>query len=354
MKQIGIVGYNGHFGKVITKELIESFPEIHFTLLGRRKSFYEEKNVSHIFFDFNKSDLLPESDRPYFLIIDLSGPVKQSDGRLFKICANSNVPYMDMAIHNSHINILSDIRKSYPDSTALVHFGFFPGLSNLIVSEGFKLNGKKEAILINEFPVYAGGGKNVSKSLSNILDESDRQFNIIDKKIHTFKMHSDGQIFYWKGKPKKFYRWQYPEIDSFAYSNPDTILLERFFSIKPGFLNPIFTVLIRIWNSSHSMFLKSTLINLVYFSKSTLFNMLDPSLDMRLYDREKNELITLSVKSAVSFHGFVMSRFLSGLLSRELKPGLYTPEQLFSLDEILDTGEHNTYSLSFTRKRHGD
>lgn len=347
MKNIGIVGYNGHFGKVIAGKLIASFPNVHFTLLGRRGSTINHGNVSFSFFDFNTDSVLPRVNLPYSLIVDLSGPTQETDGKLFEICARSKVPCLDMAIHNSHIKRISGIQKRFPDSVALVHFGFFPGLSNLILTEGFKLTGKKEAILANEFPAYAGGGKNVSRSLLDLLDGSAQQFNIINNKIVQFRMHSEKKKFSWNGVSKVFYRWEYPEVNSILYSNEDVVTVERFFRVKPAILNPLFQMMTLYWQTSLARITGPMFASLVHLAKSSIFSKMDPGVEMKLFDTNQNELLGLTVKSAVSFHGLVMARFLAAVLEKNFEPGVYTPEQICSLSDILKQGDHQSYSLVY-------
>jgi len=348
MKSIGIIGATGHFGYIISKEIISAISNCHFILYGRRKPDFDFPNIRFEHFDYNYDKIIPSSTDNLILIIDLSGPVKESDGKSLLACLKNNIPYMDMALHNSHINILKSIYKDQPDSSIFAHFGFFPGLSNLIILKGFEMQNRKSGILVNEFPGYAGGGKNVSLSLKDMLNEARKHKNIRDKKINYFQMHSIKKLFKWNAKTKYFYKWEYPEIESFLYSNPDTVTLERYFSIKPSILNKPFYGIIKIWNSPMHGIVEKMIPSVLYFFKSTLFKKIDPTMEMKFYDAEgKKCIIELKVKSAVKFHGFVMASFVKSFLTKKIEAGLFTPEQIFSLDDILKEGIHDNYELVF-------
>ncbi|MDV6236789.1 hypothetical protein CH379_014265 [Leptospira ellisii] len=349
MKRVGIVGYSGHFGKVITVQMTGDFPDVQFILLGRKKTLPVSENVSFVAFDYLQHRFLPEEAGALDLILDLTGPVRNEDGRLFELCAAADVPYMDMAIHNSHLDTIARIRERYPKSTAFVYFGFFPGVSNLMLAAALQEN--ERPILIGEFPVYAGGGKNVSLSLSDLMNESEKQYNVIDGSKRFFRMHSEKRYFVWNGAKRTFYRWEYPEIGSLARSFPKAEFLERYFSIKPAFLNPVFDAMISFWNSRFSFLFKRLLPFFVYSAKSTIFSKQDPPLEMKVIDRDGGETISLRAKSGVSFHGSVMSLFFRALKDRKIGPGLYTPEQLFHLSDILKEGDREFYSLIRRRKK---
>lgn len=347
MKRIGLIGYSGYFGKVITENLIKDFPDCEFILLGRKKTSFLNSNVEFHYFDYNIHDSI-DYKKDLSIIIDLSGPIKRDDGKSARIAAKSKIPYMDMAIHNSHLSIVSEIYNEYPESTLLAHFGFFPGISNLLISRGFELAGKKSGILINEFPVYAGGGKNVSISLSDLLEESRNHVNIKDYKLSSFRMHSKVKKFKANKGTKQFYQWEYSEIPSFIRSDAEIISLERYFSLKPSFLNPVFNVISFLWNSPMSPVLKAIIPFMARITKGSIFYHLDPAIKMSFWEISASvSLIDLRVKSAVSFHGQAMSSFLRAFLNRKIGPGLYTPEQIFKLEEILQPGDHKNYSLSF-------
>lgn len=348
---VGLVGYNGHFGKVIGERLILDFPRIVFLLLGRREPVVQHGNCSFQSFDYEIDTSIPYGEHKPFVILDLTGPVKSDDGKLLELCAKAGIPYMDMAVHNSHLEIVEGVRERYPDCTVFAHFGFFPGLSNLIITEGFRLLQRKAVVLANEFPVYAGGGKNVSRSLVDLMDESANQKNLKNGKAFFFRMHSRKQIIRWHKKYKTFYHWEYPEINSILRSNGDTESLERLFVIKPNLFNPLFSATVRMWNTPLRYLLKSILPAMAYSFKSTLLSKMDPGVEMKLMNEEGEIIIHLRVKSAVSFHGEVMSAFLKSLLSERMEPGLYTPEQLFFLREIIPEGEQDTFTLHIAESR---
>jgi saccharopine dehydrogenase-like NADP-dependent oxidoreductase len=348
MKAIGIIGSTGHFGKIIAEDIISSMQDYNFILYGRNVPSFKFPNILFQKFDFNKDDTLPGLTDNLLLVIDLSGPVKEADGKALIACTKNNIPYMDMALHNSHMQLLKSIKSKYDHSTVLAHFGLFPGLSNLIIAKGFEIQKKKSGILVNEFPAYAGGGKNVSLSLKDMLNESRYQKNIRNNKMEYFTMHTVGKNFMWNGKTKRFYKWEYPEIESFLYSNPDTVTLERYFSIKPSFLNKSFEITIKIWNTAFHNILEKIIPKMLYYLKSAFFKRNDPSMKMKFYDESGSKcLIELNVKSAVKFHGNIMKSFIQSFIQKNIATGLFTPEQLFTLDEILIDGIYDDYELIY-------
>lgn len=360
---IAVVGYSGYFGKFIFKKLLNDFSQTQFILLGRKKPKFLRKNVMFYFFDFTAQNIdVPFSKLNISLLVDLSGPVKKHDGFLLKIAMENKIPYMDMAVHNSHLNNIFPLWQSYKktngNSTVLSHCGFFPGISNLLIAKGFTLLRSNKGILLNTFPVYAGGGRNVARSLLDMLDESHSHRCITKGKMDFFKMHSVTKKFSLRGKNEKFYKWEYPEISCFLHSHKKIEHLERYFSLRPRFANSLFSLLIYFWNlpwlntteNFLASFLKNSLEKIIYasslFFKSFLFFRNDPSLQMQFVcPITSKPLICLKVKNAVSFHGFVTSAFVRTFLGKKNVHGFYTPEQLFSLAEILPEGKHHDYEL---------
>lgn len=345
-RTIGIIGATGHFGRVISEALYERFPQYRFYLLGRGGAQASSPNLSLYRYDFRVDRELPNFGSDPDIILDLSGPVLEDDGSAMEACARRGVPYMDMAIHNSHLKIAERIAAEYPAATILAHFGFFPGLSNLIISRGFEINGAAKGILVNEFPIFAGGGRNVARSLSDLLNDSITQRNLINGKIHSFRMHSERESFQLNGRRNFYYRWEYAEIPSLLRSNPGMESLERFVTIIPGSFNPIFKAMVRSWNSFLNPMLRRILPRIVYILKFYFLKNVDPSMEMHFFrDRDWEPVITLRVREAVRFHGQIMAAFLEALFQKRIGAGLYTPEQLFELGEILPPGEYENYEL---------
>lgn len=367
-KVIAVAGYSGHFGEVIFKKLLADFSQVKFILLGRKTPRIKHENVSYYFLDFVKQEFdIPFQDLNISLLLDLSGPIKKQDTLLLKIAMENKIPYMDMAVHNSHLALVTPVWQKYQSSIVLSHFGFFPGISNLLIKKGFGLTNKNNGILLNTFPVYAGGGKNVAHSLLDMLEESQFQRCIIKDKENFFSMHSQKKEFF--GKEKKnsrkkkrvFYKWEYPEISCFLRSHKKIEHLERYFSLQPNFANLFFSVLLYLWNLSwfhkknwFSIFLKSCLKKIVYgsslFFKSFVLSRSDPQVEMYFIRPVSfHPIIELYVKNAVKFHGDVVSSFVrvffNKLLEKKITASLYTPEQIFALEEILPIGKHQNYEL---------
>lgn len=348
VKIIGIIGATGHFGKIISQILFSELSQVLFFIIGRHNITDIRLNTSFYYYDFLKDSDLPDFELLPDIIVDLSGPVLDYDGLAMRACARRNIPYMDIAIHNSHLKICEKTSITFPNSIILPHFGFFPGLSNLMISKGFYISGKKSGVLINEFPVLAGGGKNVAISLKNILNESTFQQNIINKKTHTFTMHSESKFFIDNNSAEQYYRWEYPEIACFVRSTPEITNLERFFSIKPWFINRIFKITVFCWKFKLFSIFRKLIPAIVFLVKSTFFKHRDPSLKMRFYENSNSRpLISLNVRFGVKFHGKIMANFLKVVLNKRLEPGIYTPEQLFSLNEILPAGSFSDYELIY-------
>jgi hypothetical protein len=69
---------------------------------------------------------------------------------------------------------------------------------------------------------------------------------------------------------------------------------------------------------------------------------------MKFYDESGSKcLIELNVKSAVKFHGNIMKSFIQSFIQKNIATGLFTPEQLFTLDEILIDGIYDDYELIY-------
>ncbi len=378
-KTVGIIGAGGHFGQIMAARIME-IPGPRFILYGRKPPAFLRQTspgrYDFLYYDYLKDDGLPEPasepDLIVDLIVDLTGPVKQDDGLALEHCLQKGIAYMDIAISNSHLERVYPLHQKYPGSRVMAHFGFFPGLSNLLVSEGFRLQNRMEGLLAGEFPAYAGGGKQVAISLKELLDESGRQKNIIDGKEVFFRMHQKRKRLKWQkpvfknapaaGKSggavagqekqsrqryqKDFFAWEYPEIASFCYSHPDLVTLERYFRIQPGFANPLFSFVVRAWNSPFRKLMQKTVVFLVYQVKSRLFKKMEPPVQMIFWGEGGTKaLVELQVKSGVRFHGDVMAAFVREYLKKEVKPGLYTPEMLFQLNDILPAGDYPEYKL---------
>lgn len=334
-------------GELFLNRLFKQIQNVVF-FLGRKPPEFNYDNQSYHYYDFQKMDQIGDKHWNLNLLLNLSGPIKKYDGVVLRQCIKAGIPYMDIAMHNSHIETTKSICKSDTNAVALMHFGVFPGLSNLLIAKGFEMQNQKSGILVNEFPSYAGGGKNVSTSLKDILNESYPQKNIGDPPDSKFMMHTITKQFNWNKQRKIFFKWEYPEIESFLHSNPDTMKLERYFRIKPEWTNRFFRILIKLWNSPLRGFLSNTIPISLYFLKATFFKRNDPPFQMNFYD-EKGEkaLIVLKVKKSIHFHGEIMASFIKEFLKKDIESGIYTPEELFSLEEILPDGKFNNYELMF-------
>ena len=348
-KSIIILGARGHFGRIIFEAIYKELPELQLHVLGRtdHKSFNRSR-VNYHSFDLTKAQSLPEFIEPPLLLLDLTGPCKAEGGIAQNLALSKGIIYMDMALHNSHLEQVNKISRQFSSGISIIHTGLFPGFSNLIVKEIIKKSTSNTQIqLLSSFPVYAGGGKNVSRSLIDILEESQDHFYRQSGKRHFFRMHSIYKHLPFFGKKKVFYRWELPEIRCFEKSFP-SLSLERWIALSPSIFNVVFKWATWIYSQQKITGIVSLLLrNMVYFSKNKLFRQMNPTVRIEGRNDSEREFIRirLEAKNAISLHGRVMVNFVKTLLQKNLNPGVYTPEEVFEMNEILPEGIHKEYSL---------
>jgi len=353
MKKIAIIGSTGHFGKVIYAHLKENLTDAHFYLLQRGEKKGNDPRETPILFDFQKMDTLPRFPETPDLLVDLSGPTESNDGTVLAMAFRAKIPYMDIALHNSHLEKALSIARDYPEGFALVHAGLFPGLSNLLVSHLRSLSDPNaEYMLYNEFPVYAGGGHNVAESLIDLLRKRKQNYYMKDGKRVFHLLHTERKKIPGTHSDLTAYRWMLPEVPCFEHSMAIRNF-DRLIRLKPGIASFFFRLLVRILSDRNEKSIFAVAFQLVKLLKTTLMQPFNPSLTMEASatDATSARHIRLNIRSGITFHGAVMLKFIEAFFKkRRDQRGVFTPESFFRLDEILPFGEYETYSMEFVEK----
>ena len=86
---------------------------------------------------------------------------------------------------------------------------------------------------------------------------------------------------------------------------------------------------------------------MTYAMKSTLFKRFDPKVQVECtgISSTKEVNIRLSTVSGVRLHGLIMANMLKEIMKKDLQNGVYTPEEIFDINNILSFGEFESYSL---------
>lgn len=349
--KLACLGANAHFGQVVVHHLLEKRPSLEFVFLGRRPPKRMRRCDRFISYDFEKDTQLPELPNHITLLVDFTGPVKPHDGLVLAHCLQASIGYMDLALHNSHLENCERLLAHTTPGFALVHTGIFPGFSNLMAKRALELATPKDrVVLVSSFPCYNGGGRHVAQSLYDMLSEAKDQILVRKGRNVGFTMAQQKERFPFFGQIQSFLAWELPEIRSLnRWKHPHS--LERWVRIIPGFINPLFALNVKLFQLGFFGTWRGRLFKwLVYQIKHKLLHGVDAAFAMeaRVMRPHLPDLtIGLRTNNGLTLHGVIVANFIyKTLCLKSLPKGLFTPEQLFDIEDILPTGLYETYELN--------
>jgi len=348
---IAILGSTGQFGRVMANHIFYNLKHTTFYLLMRNPVDFENNNKIAFVFDFNKNKSLPDFPEKPDLLVDLTGPVSEDSPKVFEMCLKARIPYMDISMNVHHLKNCRKIFEKYKKGMGIVHAGFFPGLSTLMVSCLIREMPKNSSfILANDFPAYAGGGYKVAETMKDILENNSSGYYFSNGIKIRHLLHEGPVKIQFQGRDKIFYRWFLPETVCLEYSlNPANF--SRLISVRPVWINPIMKIFALFLHKLKNPQWVITLIKInIYFLKRFIFKKFKPSIVIEAMGINKNSSfkIVLKTSNAVSLHGEIMLGFIKAFLNLEKRKklnGVYTPEQLFAIEDILSFGDYENYFL---------